>query len=102
MGILDLLLGKESVKYDRCPRCKEKVESYKARCSSCGYSLNKKMGRCPKCKKSIPLEAEKCPSCGMSFKEEQTSKTTWRCPICGYEADYELTIRCPACNTRFV
>ncbi|VVB66079.1 Double zinc ribbon [Candidatus Gugararchaeum adminiculabundum] len=113
MGIIDALkkAGKSMVTGSRgsgmtltCPNCKEKVNSEMERCPKCGVHLSSMFKvTCPNCKKEIGLKDESCKYCGTNFKQKSSAgggRQKYRCPICGYLADYYM-LQCPACGTKF-
>jgi ribosomal protein L40E len=86
-----------------CPKCKTPLTLDMERCPKCGTSLSVMFKKqCPECGEGNEPDAKRCAKCGYDFeiKEVYSRKTTYRCPICGYEADYYMT-SCPACGTRF-
>lgn len=107
MGLLDVLLGKESNPKGRkakCPGCGAEVMLDMERCPSCGVHIKSMFRKkCPKCEELNELDAERCTKCRYDFAVElaRAKKTVYVCPICGYKADYYM-LRCPSCNARFV
>ncbi|VVB97951.1 Double zinc ribbon [uncultured archaeon] len=107
MGILDVLLGKDSGPKGRkakCPSCGADVTFDMERCPSCGVHIKSMFRKkCPKCEELNEMDAERCVKCKYDFAVElaRAKKTVYVCPICGYKADYYM-LRCPSCNTRFV
>ena len=109
MGLLELV--KNAVKFKpyaerkaKCPKCKAEIKLGMERCPSCGTHVESMFRlECPKCKESSPLRSEKCSNCGYSFVEQKvpSGKVSYRCPICGYVADYFM-LSCPACGVKFV
>jgi len=109
MGIFDILhslFGGHS-KYSgvirKCPNCGVKIDISKERCPNCGVHISSMFRKkCPRCKASNKLDAKFCVKCGYSFSEEhrKNSKKRYRCPICGYSADYYM-LKCPVCGARF-
>ena len=85
-----------------CPNCGEKVTLDTERCPSCGVSISNLFRRkCPNCGTLNETDSEKCIKCGHSFAEEEAKEEelSYRCSVCGYEADAFFTI-CPLCGTR--
>lgn len=109
MGIVDLLKSALTPKpyADRkakCPKCKAELKLGAERCPSCGTHVESMFRiECPKCKESNQLRSEKCSKCGYSFVAQAapTGGVQYRCPICGYLADYFM-LSCPACGVKFV
>jgi DNA-directed RNA polymerase subunit RPC12/RpoP len=58
---------------------------------------------CPKCKAANDLKAEKCVKCGYQLvaAQEPQRQPQYRCPICGYVADYYM-LSCPSCGVKFI
>ncbi|MFA5049933.1 MAG: zinc ribbon domain-containing protein [Candidatus Micrarchaeia archaeon] len=111
MGFFDILF--KSVKknnpyagiFKPCPNCKKKVNLGYERCPNCGVRIASMFRKkCPKCKTLNDLDAPICKNekCKYDFSAEMAlaHKKKYKCPICGYEADYFM-ISCPACGTRF-
>ena len=76
------------------------------RCPSCGTHIDSMFRiQCPKCNEANDLNAEKCKKCGTSLVAQQapggTGKTQYRCPLCGYVADYYMA-SCPSCGVKFI
>ena len=110
MGLLDLLSKAIKPKAHRdlkakCPKCAAEVNMGMERCPKCGTHIESMFRiECPKCKAANDLNAEKCEKCGFQLiatPSQQSGRTQYRCPICGYKADYYM-LSCPACGTRFV
>lgn len=111
MGLADLvkdaLKGKgvrANLGQAQCPKCKAKVDLSLERCPNCGTRIASMFRmKCPECGAANPLDAKKCEKCGHDFETERAQLRTpkYRCPICGYEADYYM-LSCPSCRTRFV
>ena len=113
MGLLDML--KEVVKSRirtpvgrgqklKCPSCKEDITSDMERCPKCGTHLSSMFHKkCPECKEYNELNAKKCKKCSHDFEvaEARGRSQTYRCPRCGYVADYFM-LSCPSCGVRFV
>ena len=109
MGMLDLI--KNAIKFKpyaerkaKCPKCKAELKLGMERCPACGTHVESMFRlECPKCKESNPLRSEKCSNCGYSFVEQKapSGKEQYRCPMCGYVADYFM-LSCPACGVKFV
>ncbi|MDO8339751.1 MAG: zinc ribbon domain-containing protein [Candidatus Burarchaeum sp.] len=109
MAILDLLLGriKKPPSYARrkenCPSCSAELTLGMQKCPKCGKPLAKLFYFvCPSCNEHVAFGERFCPKCKFDFEVPSTPpKTIYRCPRCGYSADYYM-LSCPACNTRFV
>lgn len=109
MGLLDIISGAfrpkpHADRKAKCPKCKGDVTLGMERCPSCGTHIESMFRiECPKCKTANNLNAEKCSKCGYDLGGGQAPSrgTQYRCPICGYVADYYM-LSCPACGTRFV
>ncbi len=107
MGLLELIskalkprpLSKRKAK---CPKCKADLNLGMERCPKCGTHVESMFRfECPKCKAPNELKAEKCKNCGYDLVQKKPpSKVQYRCPICGYVADYYM-LSCPACGTKF-
>jgi len=108
MGLLDLI--SEAIKpkphasmKGKCPKCGTEVNMGMERCPKCGTHISSMFRiECPKCKAANELKAERCSKCGFLLVEpaQQQGKVSYRCPICGYMADYYM-LSCPSCGTRF-
>jgi predicted RNA-binding Zn-ribbon protein involved in translation (DUF1610 family) len=109
MGILDLLGNIIKPKAhsnieSKCPKCGTPVNMGMERCPSCGVHIESMFRiECPKCKAANDLKAEKCTKCGYALIAPPSTggKTQYRCPLCGYSADYYM-LSCPACGVKFV
>jgi hypothetical protein len=109
MGLLDLVSGaiKPKPRSDlkaKCPKCKIDLNMGMERCPQCGTHVESMFRlECPKCKSANDLKAEKCAKCGYPLSEQiaPPSKEQYRCPICGYVADYYM-MSCPSCGVKFV
>ncbi|MFA4983206.1 MAG: zinc ribbon domain-containing protein [Candidatus Micrarchaeia archaeon] len=109
MGLMDLISGALKTKPHahrkaKCPKCKADVSLGMERCPACGTHIESMFRiECPKCKTANDLNAQKCSKCGydLSGTKAPSGGTQYRCPICGYVADYYM-LSCPACGTRFV
>ena len=109
MGFFDLLSNvlKPKPHADRkakCPMCKADVMLGMERCPSCGTHIDSMFRiECPKCKTANGLKADKCSKCGYPLSDQRapSGKEQYRCPMCGYVADYYM-MSCPACGVRFV
>ncbi len=90
-------------KEEKCPKCKATVTLDMERCPKCGTRISSMFRiECPKCKTANELDAKRCSKCGYEFEAEpQKNKTVYKCPLCGYEADYWMT-QCPSCGVKFV
>jgi len=113
MGLLDILKGLfgknekpwyASKKY-KCPNCGYfPITLDMKRCPKCGVRIGSMFKKkCPKCKTNNDLDAKVCIKCGYNFDEAEgkSKKTIYKCPNCGYEADYLFDV-CPVCGTRMV
>ena len=110
MGIVDLLSGLFQRKPHadtkaKCPKCGAEVTLGMERCASCGTHIDSMFRiECPKCKTANELTAEKCKNCGTALVEQKVpagGKEQYRCPRCGYVADYFM-LSCPACGVKFI
>ena len=109
MGFFDLVSSalKPKPHADRkakCPKCSADVTLGMERCPSCGTHIDSMFRiECPKCKTANDLNAEKCSKCAYPLTEQRApaSKEQYRCPMCGYVADYYM-MSCPACGVRFI
>jgi len=111
MGFLDLLSGIFARKPHadtkaKCPKFGAGVKLGMERCPSCGTQLDSMFRiQCPKCKEANDLDAEKCKKCGTPLVAQTppptAGKTQYRCPMCGYVADYYM-LSCPACGVKFI
>ncbi|MCX6770403.1 MAG: zinc ribbon domain-containing protein [Candidatus Micrarchaeota archaeon] len=109
MGIVDLISDAIKPKphsdlKGKCPKCKADVNMGMERCPKCGTHIESMFRiECPKCKAANKLDAMKCTSCGTALAGEaqQEGKQQYRCPLCGYVADYYM-LSCPSCNAKFV
>ena len=111
MGLLDMLkevakarMGSGGGQTLKCPSCGETITSDIERCPKCGTHLASMFHKkCPNCKEYSELSDKRCKKCGYDFEmaETQSSKQTYRCPRCGYVADYFM-LSCPACGVKFV
>jgi DNA-directed RNA polymerase subunit RPC12/RpoP len=108
MGLLDLISGAlkpkpHSDRKAKCPKCSADITLGMERCPKCGTHVSSMFRiECPKCKTANELDATKCSKCGYGLVESpsQQSKPSYRCPRCGYVADYYM-LSCPACGVRF-
>ena len=109
MGFFDLVSNalKPKPHADRkakCPKCKADVVLGMERCPSCGTHIDSMFRiECPKCKTANDLKAEKCSKCAYPLSEsaQPPGKEQYRCPMCGYVADYYM-LSCPACGVKFI
>jgi len=109
VAILDLLLGRLKKPSERskikkkCPKCKAELNLSMEKCPKCGTPLSKLFELvCPQCKEHVPFGTRFCPKCNYDFEAPPPPpKRRYRCPRCGYRADYFM-LRCPACGIRFV
>ena len=109
MGLLDLVSDalKPKLHSDmkaKCPKCKTDLNMGMERCPTCGTHVGSMFKlECPKCKSANDLKADKCAKCGYPLSEQRAppSKDQYRCPICGYVADYYM-MSCPSCGVKFV
>lgn len=109
MGLMDLVSGilkpkRHSDLSGKCPKCQTTVNMGMERCPKCGVHIDSMFRiECPKCKTANELKAEKCSKCGFALVQSpaDTGKTQYRCPLCGYVADYYM-LSCPACGVKFV
>ena len=109
MGMLDLILGTLKPKPHadmkaKCPKCGADLVLGMERCPKCGTHIDAMFRiECPKCKAANDLKAEKCSKCGFALIAQPASqgKQQYRCPLCGYVADYYM-LSCPACGVKFV
>ena len=109
MGLLDLISSAIKPKpyanrKAKCPKCSADVVLGMERCPSCGTHIDSMFRiECPKCKAANDLKAEKCSNCGHSLSEsaQQPGKQSYRCPMCGYVADYYM-MSCPSCGVKFI
>ena len=115
MGLLELMkkviAGDDSQNSDgpkmtaKCPKCDNTVNLSMKRCPSCGTHIELMFRiKCPKCKALNPIKNKYCSKCKEKLydyeQEEPIRRPQYRCPICGYKADYYM-LSCPACGTRF-
>ena len=109
MGLLDLISSalKPRPRSDmkaKCPKCKSDLNMGMERCPACGTHVESMFRlECPKCKTANDLNAIKCAKCGYPLSEQRapSGKEQYRCPICGYVADYYM-LSCPSCGVKFV
>ena len=110
MGLLDLISGAlkskpHASRKAKCPKCKSDVTLGMERCPTCGTHIESMFRiECPKCKAANGLGAVKCEKCGYGLTSQQvppSGKTQYRCPLCGYVADYYM-MSCPSCGVRFI
>lgn len=111
MGLLDLVSKAlkpkpHAERKAKCPKCGTEVKLGMERCPSCGTHIESMFRiECPKCKAPNELSAEKCSKCGYGLVGKQVppsgGKTQYRCPLCGYVADYYM-MSCPSCGVRFI
>jgi len=109
MGIFDLVSSALKPKplanrKAKCPKCSADVTLGMERCPQCGTHIESMFRlECPKCKAANPLTAGKCEKCGYDLggTKEPSGGVTYRCPICGYVADYYM-LSCPSCGTKFI
>ena len=109
MGLLDLI--SDAIKPQphsdlkgKCPKCKTDVNMGMERCPKCGVHIESMFRiECPKCKAANELKASRCVKCGyeLAAPPPQQSKPQYRCPICGYAADYYM-LSCPSCGAKFI
>jgi DNA-directed RNA polymerase subunit RPC12/RpoP len=88
----------------KCPKCSEHVLLGMERCPKCGTHIESMFRiECPKCKTHNELKAQKCVKCGYDFVAPATpsGQPQYRCPICGYVADYYM-LSCPSCGVKFI
>ena len=90
----------------KCPKCGTDLTLGMERCPKCGTHVESMFRiECPNCKAANELTAEKCASCGYQLISGKApsggGKTQYRCPICGYLADYYM-LSCPACGVKFI
>ncbi|MCX8175426.1 MAG: zinc ribbon domain-containing protein [Candidatus Micrarchaeota archaeon] len=87
----------------KCPKCASELTLGMERCPKCGTHVESMFRiECPKCKEQNELKAEKCKNCGFSFvRQPTTGRVQYRCPICGYVADYYM-LSCPSCGVKFI
>ncbi len=114
MGLLDMLKevfsGKKKTrsrfggKKHKCPKCKEEITLDMERCPNCGTRISSMFKiNCPKCETENSIDAKVCKKCGYNFEsaeKESVHQPQYRCPICGYVANFYM-LRCPACGTKF-
>lgn len=110
MGLFDLISSALKPKpmadrKERCPKCSTDLMLGMERCPKCGTHIDSLFRlECPKCKTANELRAERCKKCGeplVTKKEPAPGQVEYRCPICGYVANYYM-LSCPSCGTRFV
>ncbi|MBM3229886.1 hypothetical protein FJZ26_05620 [Candidatus Parvarchaeota archaeon] len=110
MGIMELISDAlkpkpHSHQKAKCPKCSSDLTLGLERCPKCGTHVSSMFRiECPKCKAANELSAEKCSSCGyglVSQKVPSGGRTQYRCPICGYVADYYM-LSCPSCGVKFI
>ena len=110
MGLLDLISTALKPKPShmrqkaKCPKCKADVTLDMERCQKCGTHIESMFRiECPKCKEQNEINAQKCKKCGYSFTatSSESSRSQYRCPICGYVADYYM-LSCPSCGIKFI
>ncbi len=110
MGLLELFSGvlkgkPHAAQKAKCPKCSTDLTLGLERCPKCGTHVSSMFRiECPKCKAANELSAEKCSNCGYGLVGQKTpagGATQYRCPICGYVADYYM-LSCPACGVKFV
>lgn len=112
MGMMELLSGlfKKKPHADtkaKCPKCKGDVVLGMERCPACGTHIDSMFRiKCPACDEANDLNAEKCKKCGTGLVGQQVppggaGKAQYRCPLCGYVADYYMT-SCPSCGVKFI
>lgn len=88
----------------KCPKCKSDLTLGMERCPKCGTHVESMFRiECPKCKTANELKAEKCVKCGYELvaKPVPSGRVQYRCPICGYLADYYM-LSCPSCGVKFI
>jgi len=110
MGLAELLSGifrakPHADRKAKCPKCGADVKLGMERCPSCGTHIDSMFKiQCPKCNEANDLSAVKCKKCGYGLVGQSApsgGKEQYRCPICGYVADYYM-LSCPACGVRFI
>jgi ribosomal protein L40E len=109
MGILDLISSALKPKphsdlTGKCPKCGINLNMGMERCPKCGTHIETMFRlECPKCKTANSLKADRCSKCGYPLSDQPApaGRDQYRCPMCGYVADYYM-MSCPSCGVKFV
>jgi len=110
MGLLELISDAfkrkpHAERKAKCPKCGAEITLGMERCPNCGTHISSMFRiECPKCKTANDVDAKFCSKCGYDLSDKKAplpSEISYRCPICGYTANYYM-LSCPSCGTRFV
>ncbi|MCC7570523.1 zinc ribbon domain-containing protein [Candidatus Micrarchaeota archaeon] len=95
----------------KCIVCDYDLTGKEQKCPNCDTPLDSMFTKeCPKCHYENMWSAKKCQQCGTDIENEppsgteikkkevfQEDKLLYRCPICGFKADYPFNV-CPVCG----